>query len=104
MNENIVEMISSVNRVVDDEVLARDVVRQILRDFGGMQLYLPKADSAFRVDDDKEIAELYNGTNMKQICRKYNVASNTVYAIVRREKDRKAKERAERSQGVFNFN
>ena len=100
MTETVTEMVDSVEKILDDKDLSKKVIRQLLKDFGGMQVYLPMADSAFRIDDDKTIYDEFDGGNMKEICRKYSMTFNTFYAILRREKTR----RAENATNEFNFN
>lgn len=104
MTENVTEMIESVEKVVNDKELSKKIIKQILNDFGGMQLYLPRVDSAFKEDNDRAIAEEFDGTNTKALCRKYNITFNTLYAVVRRERDRKSKERSKSLVRELDFN
>lgn len=103
VTETTAEMIESVEKVLGDHEMAKSVVRQILDDFGGMQIYLPMASNAFKDDDDVRIYDDFDGTNHREICRKYNISFATFYNIIRREKDRRAGERSERLQSRLDF-
>lgn len=96
-------MIESVEQVLGDHELARQVVRQLLTDFGGLQIYLPMASSAFKDDDDARIYDDFNGANQREICRKYNISFATLYNIIRREKDRRSSGHVEGLQSDLDF-
>lgn len=103
MTETAAEMIESVEQVLGDHELARQVVRQLLTDFGGLQIYLPMASNAFKDDDDARIYDDFNGANQREICRKYNISFATLYNIIRREKDRRSSGRVEGLQSDLDF-
>ncbi len=94
MTETVEEMVMSVNSVLDDWELSKKAVREILKSFGGMQVYLPRPESAFKEDDYAEICEAFDGTNARELCNRYSMSFNTLYTIIRRERDRKKQERA----------
>lgn len=103
MTETAAEMIESVEQVLGDHELARQVVRQLLTDFGGLQIYLPMASNAFKDDDDARIYDDFTGANQREICRKYNISFATLYNIIRREKDRRSGKRVEGLQSDLDF-
>ena len=92
------EMIESVKKVVGDEGSATRVVRQLLVDFGGTQVYLPMVGTAFRDELEAEVYDSFNGSNQREICTRYGISFTTLYAIVKRERERRVGKREEASQ------
>ena len=74
------------------------MLEKLMALYGGYQLYIPKEEKAFHHLIIREIYEKYDGitTSIGDLCRKYNIAFNTVYAFYHEYQDRLA-------QGVFNF-
>lgn len=103
MTENVREMVESVEKVLDDPELSMKVVRQLLDDHGGMQVYLPLAESAFRLEDEAQIYDEFDGANIKEICRKWKKSFTTVYQILEREKERRRIEAVKSTQKSFDF-
>ena len=103
MTETVTEMVESVERILDDRDLSKKVVRELLKDFGGMQVYLPLASAAFKADDDKAIYDEFDGINKRVLCRKYDITFNTFYEILRREKERRAGETEKRIVKELDF-
>lgn len=60
-----------------------DVVLQIVKKYGGMNLYIPKEDKFFREKRDSEIYQKYNGLNLKQLAQEYGVTEQTIRNIVK---------------------
>lgn len=58
--------------------LANLIIEGITAEFGGGDLYIPKADRLSRND---KIRNEFNGSNTKDICRKHHVSKATVYRI-----------------------
>ncbi len=59
------------------------------REIGGEALYLPKLDSNMSPLlklRNKRICAEFNGSNIMQLGRKYNVTSTRIYAILREER------------------
>lgn len=94
MTETVAMMIESVYDIVGDEAQAKKIVRNILDAVGGVQLYLPRPDAAFREDRDKEIFDRFNGKNMNEICREFDISFKAVYQAVHRYQ-----KRAQQSKG-----
>ena len=103
MTDTAAEMVASVELVLKDNAKSQDVVRQLLKDFGGMQIYLPLPGSAFREESEKEIYDAYTGDNQREICRRYKITFNTLYVILRREKNRREEKYAKKTQKELGF-
>jgi Mor family transcriptional regulator len=59
-----------------------DATIRLGREFGGMNLYLPKMDSAIRPWRDEMIRAEFNGANVTAIARKYHLTSTRVRQIL----------------------
>lgn len=83
MTETVQEMIDVVDKVLDDRELSKMVVRRILDYFGGMQVYLPKTEAAFKEDYDEAIYQAFNGANHREVIRAYGISQQRLYEIIR---------------------
>lgn len=62
---------------------------QLVRQFGGLSIYIAKADSVIRSARDEKIRRDFNGYNFKYLVNKYNLSERTIRSItadVRNEK------------------
>lgn len=59
-----------------------DAALELGREFGGMNLYLPKIESALRGWRDRNIREEFTGANIPQLARKYRLTSARVRQIL----------------------
>jgi len=103
MTDTTSEMVESVEQILQDKEKSKAVVRQLLKDFGGMQIYLPLPGSAFREEDEKELYDAYTGDNQRELCRRFGISFNTFYNILRREKNRRVEEYTKKTQKELNF-
>lgn len=55
---------------------------QLVRAYGGCNIYIGKRDVAEKAVRDALIRKEFDGSNMKQLARKYAVATNTIRLIV----------------------
>lgn len=53
------------------------------RGHGGVDYYLSRASTLTREERNRQIRARFNGTNLKAICREYQVSKTTVYRITR---------------------
>lgn len=61
----------------------------LVRCYGGISIYIAKADSVIRSARDEQIRKDFNGNNIKYLVNKYNLSERTIRGIVanvRREK------------------
>lgn len=82
------ELTLEITTIVQDEIgfnkhfasqIAEALVRGIRKRLGGQSFYIPAPDKSAR---DKKIKEEFNGTNIDEVCEKYNVSKTSVYRIV----------------------
>ncbi len=102
-NDMAAEMVESVKKVVGDESQATRVVRQLLADFGGTQVYLPMVATAFRDELEAEVYDSFDGSNQREICTRYQISFTTLYAIIKREREKRIGKREEDAQGVLDL-
>ena len=77
-------LVSSIDNVLGDKALSREVARQLCRDFGGEQVYIPQKRSAFREDIQDEIYQEYLRTaNVKALARKWGMTASQIYRITK---------------------
>lgn len=54
----------------------------LAKHFGGQYYYFPKIDKALSLRRDKKIRKEFNGSNHKELSRKYNLSENWIRRIV----------------------
>ncbi len=90
MTETVEDIFNSILKVIDDYGQAHKILEQILEDNGGLQVYLPLKSRAVKEELDQAIYEVFEGNNIKEVCKRFNVSFNRVYDAIRREKKRRA--------------
>ncbi len=68
--------------------------------FGGSSFYIPKKQELVKNKIFRAISQEYNGSNILELCRKYDVAESTVYKVV---KDQIAKGTRKNIPGQMSF-
>lgn len=91
---------ASINTVVGDEGKSKEIARQITRDFGGAQLYIPYEKNAFREEMEEEIVNEFDGANSREVARKYGITVSTFYKILKKVRKKRI-QREEASQGTL---
>lgn len=62
------------------ENCSEQIEKQLMRDFGGQEIYLPKADSEAR---RLAILQEFNGANRKELCAKYGICKAQFYNMLK---------------------
>lgn len=77
------------------ETIGIEAVKQVIRTFGGESIYIPKTESVVRSGRDRVIYQEFNGSNYRQLARKFNLSLQQIRNIVQcqREKNPKGKYR-----------
>lgn len=60
----------------------------LAQEVGGTTLYVPKAESLVQEVRDRKIRAEFNGSNYRELARKYNLSESWVRRIVREEASR----------------
>ncbi len=64
-------------------IIGIDNLLELASHFGGTQIYIPQTDKLVKNVKYKKIIEEFDGFNIKQLSKKYNVSESTVYRLVR---------------------
>ena len=65
------------------QAVGMDGLRNLIRNFGGGQIYIPKTADLLREMKTKAILKEFDGFNRKQLAIKYDVSESFVYGVVR---------------------
>lgn len=84
MNELPVEQFPEPYQTMAREIGVRNTIK-LARHFAGMGMYFPKLDDALAVVRNKRIKEEFNGSNYKDLARKYNLTERWIYEILKTE-------------------
>ena len=76
--------ISEIADAIRNEKLTNE---QIHKRFGGFSIYIPKVDPKY----EEKIMKQFNGYNHAYLATKFNVAVNTVYKVIRKNKPKQGK-------------
>lgn len=55
---------------------------ELSKEFGGTSIYIPKTDELIKYKKYRLILEEFDGSNIKRLATKYNVATSTIYNIL----------------------
>lgn len=64
------------------EIVGEEKFLEIIRMYGGNNLYIPTYKSVVRSSRNREIAKRYNGINASQLAREYGITVNQIRNIV----------------------
>lgn len=66
------------------EVFGIEHVLRLCEKFGGMRLYVPKIDFVLRDFRDNQICKEFNGSNHRELAKKYNKSESWIREILKR--------------------
>lgn len=66
------------------ECVGIDGYRKLVMHFGGTSVYIQKSDKFSIPARDKEIKEMFNGCNHKELARKFNLSESQIRRILSR--------------------
>jgi len=64
------------------KLAALAIVKQLAKDWGGQQVYIPKSMMLELDERDRQIYKEFTGTNQPQLAKKYNMSVVRVYQIL----------------------
>lgn len=64
------------------EAIGIEPAVRLMQQYGGANVYIPKADALLRQIRDKRIREEYNGYNVRQLAVKYGLSENWINRII----------------------
>ena len=69
------------------ETIGLDAYRQLVKNYGGMHIYICKSETVLREIRNDEIYDNFNGTNYRELAKKYNLSEKTVREIIAERKN-----------------
>jgi Mor family transcriptional regulator len=66
--------------------LGFDGINTLSRHFGGQQIYVPRTRSIYWECICQQIIDDYNGRNIGDLCRQYNVSAKTIRNLLKNKK------------------
>lgn len=64
------------------DLIGLDNYKKLMRVFGGVNLYIPKADKLERMDRNDRIRAEFNGYNFRELAQKYGLTEVSIRSIV----------------------
>lgn len=64
------------------DVLGLENFQQLIEKYGGTKIYIPKPGLLERIVTDHKIRTEYNGKNISELSRKYDLTRRTIYKIL----------------------
>lgn len=64
------------------EILGIEAYKRLIKHYGGMPIYVQKADSVMKDTRDIELNEKFDGSNYKELAREYGISEMTIRDIV----------------------
>ena len=97
-SESVTDLINSVTKVTNNNELSCKIVRQIARDMGGQQVYIPLEVRAFKDDFEHEVFEDYRRSDgsVKALAKRHGISAREAYRIINRCNRRRKEEMKER--------
>lgn len=65
---------------------AAHTVDEIRKEWGGLNLYIPKCEAKGLSERDLEIHDRFNGRNHGQLAREYGLSTNRIYQIIKKHR------------------
>lgn len=82
-------LVDSIDKEVGDKEKSVRIVRQLTRDFGGGQVYIPQERYAFREEVEDEIYRSFDGCNIRELSMRYKCSRTTIREIIKRVRKRR---------------
>lgn len=85
------------------ELIGIDNLLRLADYVGGTQIYIPKKEELLKSRKYNLIREEFNGNNIKELARKYDVSESTVYRLVRDEILNSRRKQLEGQMSILDF-
>lgn len=64
------------------EIIGIEAYRKLVANYGGMSVYICKAETVLRELRNAEICNSFNGFNYRELAKKYNLSEKTIREII----------------------
>lgn len=72
--------------LVLEDAIGEEAAKALCRAFGGEALYIPKIETLEKISQQEAIRKAYNGANVRQLAKQYNLTPRRVQQIVENER------------------
>lgn len=84
-----IEKIVSLDQLSSDqrelaETVGLEAYRKLVANYGGMSLYIPKRGIIPKEVRNKEIKKRFNGSNYRELARKYDLSEMTIRRVIKK--------------------
>ena len=82
-----IDKLVSLDQLRDDqrelaEIIGLEAYKELIKHYGGNQLYIQQADSVLKDVRDRELNEKFDGTNYRKLSQEYGISEMTIRDIV----------------------
>ncbi len=82
-----IDKLVSLDQLRDDqrelaEIIGLEAYKNLIKHYGGNQLYIQQADSVLKDVRDRELNEKFDGTNYRKLSQEYGISEMTIRDIV----------------------
>lgn len=82
-----IEKITSLEQLSGDqrelaEIVGLEAYRKLVKNYGGMSIYINKPETILRDLRNTEICNSFNGFNYRELAKKYHLSEKTVREII----------------------
>jgi Mor family transcriptional regulator len=71
-------------------IVGSDKFFEIVKEYGGESIYIPKVDTFYRSDRNRKIAQEFNGSNYRELAKKYRLTDKMIRYILENKKDKRS--------------
>lgn len=68
------------------DIMGLDAFRGMIKRYGGKKIYIPKNGFLENMIRDENIKREYNGSNISELSRKYDISRDRIYKIIKNSK------------------
>lgn len=90
LHSNVLEKVAGITGKQNQEITIA-LVATISNYFGGMSFYLPQNEKLKLFLRDIQIYKDFNGYNIKELTKKYDVSQQTIYTAIAKQRDARQK-------------
>lgn len=82
-----IDKLVSLDQLRDDqkelaEIIGLEAYKNLIKHYGGNQLYIQQVDSVLKDVRDRELNEKFDGTNYRKLSQEYGISEMTIRDIV----------------------
>jgi hypothetical protein len=71
-------------------IVGSDKFFEIVKEYGGESIYIPKVDTFYRSDRNRKIVQEFTGSNYRELAKKYRLTDKMIRYILENKKDKRS--------------